>query len=80
MDESTWEQDTPKWLWPWMSPCQSRSFQSTCGRGYVCATAAAPVKGLWPKDASTLEKGPLEASVAVHEVMLDHFHLEQVQP
>ncbi|KAK4830233.1 hypothetical protein QYF61_009300 [Mycteria americana] len=31
-----------------------------------------PLKGLWPKDKSTLEKVHLEASVAVHEVMLEH--------
>ena len=31
-----------------------------------------PLKGLWPKDKSTLEKAHLEASVAVHEIMLEY--------
>ncbi|KAK4817081.1 hypothetical protein QYF61_027912 [Mycteria americana] len=35
-----------------------------------------PLKGLWPKDKSMLEKVHLEASVAVDKSMLQQVHLE----
>ena len=47
-----------------------------CGRCYVSAAAGVPLKGLWPKDKSTLEKVHLEASVAVDKSMLQQVHLE----
>lgn len=68
MDESIQKQDTAQGLWPH----QSGTSQSICGCGYICAAAAIPLKGLWPKGRSALDKVPLEASVAVHKVMLEH--------
>ncbi|KAK4830240.1 hypothetical protein QYF61_009307 [Mycteria americana] len=38
--------------------------------------AGIPLKGLWPKDKSTLEKVHLEASVAVDKSILQRVHLE----
>ena len=41
----------------------------------LCATTSIPVKRLWPKDKSTLEKVHLEASVAVDKSMWQQVHL-----
>ena len=50
--------------------------RSICGHGYVCAAAGIPLKGLWPKDKSMLEKVRLEAPVAVDKSMLQQVRLE----
>ncbi|KAK4816015.1 hypothetical protein QYF61_011005, partial [Mycteria americana] len=43
---------------------------------YNLTTASIPLKGLWPKDKSTLEKVQLKASVVVDKSMLQQVHLE----
>lgn len=64
-----WELDTLRHLWPWISPCQSRCISQHL---WPCATAAGPLKGLWPKGKSMLEKAHLKTPVAVLEVMLEY--------
>ncbi|KAK4821271.1 hypothetical protein QYF61_017149 [Mycteria americana] len=52
----------------WMNPRGSGTPRSVCAHGLAHARAGIALKGLWPKDKSTLDKVRLEASVAVDEV------------
>lgn len=46
------------------------------GYGYTCAAAGTPLKWLWPKDKSMPEKHRHEASVAVDESVVQEVHSE----
>lgn len=59
-----------------MSPYESWTLQSIYGCGYVSAATGIPLKGLWPKDKSMLQKVLLEASLAVDKSMPQHVHPE----
>lgn len=65
-----------KHLWQWISHVRASASQSACGCGSVCATPVVPLKGLWPKDKSTLDEVQLKAYAALGKSMVQQVHLE----
>ncbi|KAK4825527.1 hypothetical protein QYF61_000104, partial [Mycteria americana] len=57
---------------PALIPILSFRLGATTSSSAKIFTGGIALKGLWPKGKSTLEKVHLEASVAVHEIMLEH--------